>query len=256
MGDNILEVYNNLSKKIEKNNLNINNAEEILSKTVEKLQNQCLKSDFGKAVNSALDIGIRAIFPDIVEDQLINLKNNIYNYGLKEGINQTIDETINLGKSVTGVITNNFESISDAQNAIAAGGTVDKISDLIDNSIESLKNSKTIKASTAKTLKTEKNKIVKNIEKNIENSFSNQIKSLNNLEKCISSWNQYFETKDYMGMEKEFNKMKKIMNSLLPMENTLVNYRTIENLQNLIKNKGKNFDLTSEELELTNKLIN
>ena len=57
-------------------------------------------------------------------------------------------------------------------------------------------------------------------------------------------------------MEKEFNKMEKIMKDLIPMENTFKNYRNIENLQNLIKNNGKNFNISQEEIELANKLIN
>ena len=51
--------------------------------------------------------------------------------------------------------------------------------------------------------------------------------------------------------------MKKINNLLtktLPLENTIKNARTIENLHELIKNNGKNFDLTSEELELAKML--
>ena len=39
------------------------------------------------------------------------------------------------------------------------------------------------------------------------------------------------------------------------MENTLKQGRIIENLHTLIKNNGKNFDLTNEELELANLLI-
>jgi hypothetical protein len=46
------------------------------------------------------------------------------------------------------------------------------------------------------------------------------------------------------------------MDSLMPLENTISEFRTIQNLQTLIKNNNKNFDLTPEALELANKLIN
>lgn len=255
MGDKLIEIYDNLTEEIEKKNLSVDNQQEILSEIIGEIQNNCLKSEFGKIVNSALDVGIRAIFPDVVEDQIINLKDNIYEFGIKEGIGQTVEDIVDFGKSTMGILTNDFESISQAQKAISNGGTLDKISDLLDSGINNLKDSKKIDSNTAKTLKKEKNAILNNIEKNIETSFSNQINNLEKLEKYISNWNKYFESQDFSGMEKEFNKMKKVIDSLLPTENILVDYRTIENLHTLIKNNGKNFELSEEEISLAYKLV-
>ena len=56
-------------------------------------------------------------------------------------------------------------------------------------------------------------------------------------------------------MQKEYKKMEKIMSNLMPLEKTISEFRTIENLQTLIKNNGKNFNLSQEELELANILI-
>ena len=41
---------------------------------------------------------------------------------------------------------------------------------------------------------------------------------------------------------------------MVPIENTIISARNIEMLHSLIKNKGKNFELSNEELELANKL--
>ena len=242
---------------MENNLIELNDkAKEILNFVVSDIQNNCLKSEFGKAINSGIDIGIRYIFPDYIENQIINLKNNIYNYGVKDGLSKTMDEAISYGKSAIGIFTNNFEDISQAQMAIEKGGTIDKISELLDDGINNLKNSKKIDSSTAKTLKSEKNTILKNIEENIENSFSNQIKNTENLEKNISNWKDYYENRNFSGMEKEYNKMKKILDSMMPTEKILKEYNYIENLQNLIKNNGNNFDLSQEEIDLFDKLIN
>ena len=107
----------------------------------------------------------------------------------------------------------------------------------------------------AKSIKKEKNNILKNVEKNIETSFTNQLDNLEKLEKYIGNWKEDFEAKDFNSMQNEFNKMKKVIDSLLPIENTLNQYRTIENLQTLIKNNGKDFNLTEEEMELAQKLF-
>lgn len=255
MGDKLVEIYDNLTEEIQKNNLSLENKEEILSEIIAELQNKCLKSEFGKIVSSALDVAIREIFPDIIDDQIINLKDNIYEYGLEDGIEKTVEDVVDLGKSTMGILTNDFESITQAQEAISNGGTLDKISDLLDSGIDNLKKDKKIDANTAKILKKEKNTILNNVEKNIETSFSNQFNNLEKLEKYISNWNKNFEAKDFSGMEKEFNKMKKVMDELLPTENILIDYRTIENLHTLIKNNGKSFDLSDEEILLANKLV-
>ena len=55
-------------------------------------------------------------------------------------------------------------------------------------------------------------------------------------------------------MEKEYKKIEKEINNLIPIEKTISDVRTIENLHNLIKNNGQDFDLTREQLELAEKL--
>ena len=253
MENDLIEKYNNLKQS---NNVDIGSAKELLNEIVNDFQNRCLKSEFDEAINSALNVGIKIIFPDFLEDQIINLKDNLYKYGVKEGFEKTINDSINTGKTILGIQNNNFENISQVEDAVQVGETIDKISNLLDTGIDNLKKSKIIDNNIAKTLKKEKNVIIKNIEKNIDNSFSNQVTNTEKLEKYISNWQKNYNEKNFEGMEKEFNKMEKIMKDLIPMENTFKNYRNIENLQNLIKNNGKNFNISQEEIELANKLIN
>ena len=59
-----------------------------------------------------------------------------------------------------------------------------------------------------------------------------------------------FEAKDFSSMEKYIKKINNLLNKTLPLENTIKNARTIENLHELIKNNGKSFELTNEELQL------
>ena len=48
--------------------------------------------------------------------------------------------------------------------------------------------------------------------------------------------------------------MEKELRELVPIQNTLNNARYIENIHNLIKNNGKNFELSDEDFELAKKL--
>ena len=111
-----------------------------------------------------------------------------------------------------------------------------------------------INSTVAKTIKQGKNSILNNVEKNIENTFNNQIKSLSYTQKYINNWKNYFENKDFGGMEKEYKKIEKEINNLAPIEKMLNEARTIENLHNLIKNNGQDFNLTQEQIELAKKL--
>ena len=231
------------------NSIELNNNLEI-----EKEQKNFLETTLGKTINTGIDIGIRAILPDYIEEQIIDLKDNLIKYGLKEGIKKSIDDAINIGKSAIGIVSGNFESIAQMQEAIKNGGIIDNVSSLLDSVINKVQSNGLINSTVARTIKQGKNSILNNVEKNIENTFNNQIKALNYTEKYIENWKNYFENKDFNGMEKEYKKIKTEMNYLAPIEKMINEARTIENLHMLIKNNGQDFNLTKEQMELAEKL--
>lgn len=231
------------------NSIELNNNLEI-----EKEQKNFLETTLGKTINTGIDIGIRAILPDYIEEQIIDLKDNLIKYGLKEGIKKSIDDAINIGKSAIGIVSGNFENIAQMQEAIKNGGIIDNVSSLLDSVINKVQSNGLINSTIARTIKQGKNSILNNVEKNIENTFNNQIKALNYTEKYIENWKNYFENKDFNGMEKEYKKIKTEMNYLAPIEKMINEAKTIENLHMLIKNNGQDFNLTKEQMELAEKL--
>lgn len=232
------------------NEININNN--LINETEQK---NFLETTLGKTINTGIDIGIRAILPDYIEEQVINIKDNLIKYGLKDGIKNSIDDALNTGKSAIGIVTGNFENISQVQEAIKSGGIIDNVSSLLDNVINKVYRDGLINSTVAKTIKQGKNSILNNVEKNIENTFNNQIKSLEHTEKYIKNWREYFNNQNYEGMEKEYKKIEKEIRNLIPIEKTINDVRIIENLHNLIKNNGQNFELSQEQIELAEKLI-
>ena len=235
---------NNINNEITINNSLNNNLE----------QKNFLETTLGKTINTGIDIGIRALLPDYIEEQVIDLKDNLLNYGLKDGIKKSIDDALNLGKSAIGVVTGNFENIFQVQDAIKSGGIIDNVSNLLDDVINTVYKKGLINSTVAQTIKQGKNSILNNVEKNIENTFNNQINSLKYTEKYINNWKEYFSHQNFEGMEKEYKKIEKEVSNLIPIEKTISDVRTIENLHNLIKNNGQDFNLTQEQLELAEKL--
>lgn len=238
------EIINSLQENNLKNENNI----------IEEQQNNFLETTFGKTINVGLDIGLRALLPDFIENQIIDVKDTIIQEGFSEGINKAINSAINLGKSTIGIFTGNFENISQVQSAIKNGGIIDGISNVIDFVLDkTVKNGK-IPNNIAYTIRKGKNVILKNISSNIENEFNKQIDNIEKLEKYSTNWKEYYNSHDFDGMAREYTKMKEKLKDLMPMENLLKEARIIENLHNLIKNNGKNFNLSEEEIKLANML--
>ncbi len=231
------------------NNINLNN-----NLVNENMQKSFLETALGKTINTAIDVGIRAILPEFVEDQVINIKNNLLDYGLNDGIKKTIDDAIDLGKSAIGIVTGKFENISQMQNAVQSGGIIDGMSSLLDTIIDKVKEAGLINNTISNTIKQGKNVILNNVEKNIENNFKEQYRVIENTNNYINNWKGYFKQKDFDGMQKEYNKIGKQLKQIAPIEKTINDIKTIELLQNLIKNNGQNFDLTQDELALVEKL--
>ena len=224
-----------------------------LSNSLEQKQNGFLKNILGKAINNGINIGIRYLLPNVVEDKVIELKDNLIKFGLKDGISKTVQSIIETGKSAIGIFTGNFENVNQINEAVKNGGVLDSVSELVDNIFNKLKTSGKIDNATFKVISNGKNAILNNVEKNISVTLTNQIKSTELLGKYISNWKQYYSNQNFYGMEKEYSKIKSELNKLVPIENTINNARNIEMIHNLIKNNGQKFDLTQTEQELVEK---
>ena len=94
-----------------------------------------MESGLGKAINFGVDLGLRAVLPDLIESQVIEIKDALLKNGLKEGINTLVKSAIDLGKSVIGIATGKFDNISQVQVAVKNGGILDSTSSLLNNAI-------------------------------------------------------------------------------------------------------------------------
>lgn len=237
------------------NTLNLINENKI-NNNIELINNQnnFIETTLGKTINMGLDIGLRALLPDFIENQVIEIKNTIIKEGFAEGVNKAITSAIDLGKSALGIFTGKFDNISQIQTAIKSGGIIDSISNVIDFALGKASKKNLIPYGITQTIKQGKNVLLNNISSNIENEFNKQLDSIEKLQKYENNWKEYFNLKDFKGMQKEYIKIKEKLKELVPLENTLNEARRIENLHNLIKNNGNDFNLTPEQLKLAEML--
>lgn len=250
------ENYNQIIEKSinNENELNKDVKNEINYNVTPESQNNFLESTFGKVINTGINIGLRALLPNMIENQVIEIKDTIIKEGFKNGLSKTVESVVNLGKSAVGILTGKFDNVSQIQTAIEKGGMIDTISNGIDFGLKVAKESGALPKDVANAIKSGKNIIMNNIESNIENTLTTQLKGIEYINKYIENWNKYYKEQNFSKMELEYDKIKEKLKDLVPIEETLKKAHQVENLHKLIKNKGKNFNLSAEEIELAKKL--
>ncbi len=258
-----MDLVNEITNEVDNQLSNINTNDLVVANSVEVAndminvpdQKSFLETTLGRVINLGVDVGIRSLLPDFVEDHVISIKDAILKSGFKDGIHTVIDNVVDFGKAVKGIVTGNFENINQAKDVIKKGGILDSTSELLDFSIDVAKENGLINKDIAKNLKNGNKSILKSVESSIDFEFKSEINELVKLEKYESQWNNYYNEHNFEGMEKEYNKMKKSLKEILPIENILKEARRIENLHLLIKNNGQNFDISEDQIELANMLV-
>lgn len=248
------EILLNENKNInnEKNNLELSNN--VYNEIIEKQEN-FFESNIGKIINNGMNIGLRLILPDLIEDQIIQIKDILMKQGVKDGIKTISDSILDFGKSVKGIFTGRFENISQVENAVKNGGVIDITSKVLNSAINLAQKNKLIDSSTAKILQKGKNAILENVDINIKNMLTAQIKSIEKVDKYLNQWKEAYYEKNISKMQKEYKKLENELEKIVPLENIINSARKVENIHKFIINNGNNFELTNIELELAEKLV-
>lgn len=225
---------------------NINNIGEKLKNIdfdFSQLQENFLESKIGQIANSALDVGLKNVLPDFLEDEVIEIKDTLLSEGLTEGVNKAVESAIDLGKTALGIFTGEFETIEQAKNALEKGGLLEGISDGLDYVLEKLEDSNIISKNVSTLIKSGKEIMINNIDTNVEVEFNDEIESLNKINNYIEKWEKSYSDKDIEELNKQYNKIQKEMKKIMPLENILNNVKKIENINELINNSDDfNFD--------------
>ena len=221
----------------------------------ESEQTGFLQSTLGKVINFAIDTGIRALLPDVVENEVINIKDTMLKEGFAEAVSETIKTATDVGKRALRIITGNFESISQAEKAVEKGGLIDGISSALDFALDKADKLEVIPDSVIDLIKNGKDVLLKNVGNEIKKEFGNQTKNLEKLESYTRLWREGFEKEDLNTMDKYMKKITNMLEKTIPIEKIFTEARQVENLHQIIKNNGGNFNLSDEELELANLLV-
>lgn len=237
-----MELENGLENKFE---LNVN---------LEKEQKNFFDTTLGKVINSGLDFGLRAILPDMIENQIINIKDALFENGIKDGIQTAVDSIIDFGKSVSGIFTGKFDNMTQVETAIGNGGIIDTVSNLIDKSLIKVQQKGIINYQVKNLISKGKDIILNNVTTSLKNEMKFQENAIYEIENYINDFNDFFNNKDFEGMTKEYNKIQDKLEKVIPLENIMKEISRTEIVYNLIKNNGNNFNLSEGEIEFIKKI--
>ena len=154
---------------------NITLEEIIEQQELFKDQIKFIKTDLGQAINGGIDIALKSLLPDFIEDEIIAVKNSLLTEGFSAALDTAIEEITNLGNNLKGIATGSFENISQIKEVVENGGLIDTISDLLDTGIDWAKKEGYVSKSVASSLKKGKNTIMNTIEDEIGETLENQV---------------------------------------------------------------------------------
>ena len=234
-------------KEINKD-ININNE-------IEEKQKNFFQTALGSAINTAIDFGLKKLLPDFIEEQVIQIKDTLFQNGLIEAIKTGIDKAVDLGKNIVGIVTGDFKNISQMELAVQKGGLIESASDLINNAVNKAEEKNLINSDISSVIKKGKNIIEKDLTSNINEMLETQKEAIKKVNKYCENWNKYYELKDFEKMNKEYEKIEKEVSKIVPLEEIINKVSEIENIHNLIKNNGNNFEITQTEKELAKILV-
>ena len=215
-----------------------------------KEEQSFFETTFGKIINSGVDIGIKAIFRNFIENELIDIKNAIIIYGFKEGVNEAISSCKDIGNSFKGIFTGKFENVDQINIAVKKGGLIDSVSKVIDNSLKIAVESDLLDKNVSKIIKSGKNILLESVSSSIEDGVKEQVKNVEKLKEHSDKWQKAFEAKDFSQMKKSYTFVKKYSERVMPIEDVINKSNEIENIQKLIENNGGKFDIEDVKLEL------
>ncbi len=198
---------------------------------------------YGECINKTIDNIyneiLRAFLPDSIEDKVIEIKDKL-------GLSQLSQNVANFTKDL---IYNKNEK--DANRSISKLDIEKETSKIISGITDSYDLSINQVERLEKNKKTISNKVEQEINKEIKNYVNAFEKNNQN----INEWKQFYNSKDFKNMDKVYKKIEKNMQNIVPIEEKIKEVRELENVHQLIKRKGGDFNLTNEELELTQKLL-
>ena len=230
----------NLDLNSEKN-LNNQLTNDIKNNEISKNQNDFIGNMFKNAINFGVDLGLKSLLPDLIEDQVIDIKNSILEGGFKEGVNTLMKKVNEFKNSITGIFTGNFNNIQEINTATKQGGIIKTVSKGLSKGIDAGVKSGIIPKSIGGILKAGKTTMLNEFSNSLESQMRKEIQKFDTLNDLNKKWYDALDQRDFDKMTKYTEKISALSKDLVKFSNIINETKKIEELHNFIK-ENNSFD--------------
>ena len=232
-----LELLNNTERGLEQTKMELSNN----SLEVTKGQDSFLNKLFKNAIEEGINLGIKALLPDIIEDQVIDIKDGIIEGGFKEGASVFVNKVKEFGNAVSGIFTGNFNNINALELATKNSGILKLFSKGLSLGIDYAINSGKINSTMGSILKSGKTALINKFADKLETNITKEMKKFDKLKSLQSKWDEALEDRDIDRMNKYVDKINELSKETVPFENILNRTHQINELHDWMK-KNNSFD--------------
>ena len=226
---------------ISEKNLNNQLTNDIKNNEISKNQNDFIGNMFKNAINFGVDLGLKSLLPDLIEDQVIDIKNSILEGGFKEGVNTLMKKVNEFKNSITGIFTGNFNNIQEINTATKQGGIIKTVSKGLSKGIDAGVKSGIIPKSIGGILKAGKTTMLNEVSNSLESQMRKEIQKFDTLNDLNKKWYDALDQRDFDKMTKYTEKISALSKDLVKFSNIINETKKIEELHNFIK-ENNSFD--------------
>lgn len=226
---------------ISEKNLNNQLTNDIKNNEISKNQNDFIGNMFKNAINFGVDLGLKSFLPDLIEDQVIDIKNSILEGGFKEGVNTLMKKVNEFKNSITGIFTGNFNNIQEINTATKQGGIIKTVSKGLSKGIDAGVKSGIIPKSIGGILKAGKTTMLNEFSNSLESQMRKEIQKFDTLNDLNKKWYDALDQRDFDKMTKYTEKISALSKDLVKFSNIINETKKIEELHNFIK-ENNSFD--------------
>lgn len=226
---------------ISEKNLNNQLTNDMKNNEISKNQNDFIGNMFKNAINFGVDLGLKSLLPDLIEDQVIDIKNSILEGGFKEGVNTLMKKVNEFKNSITGIFTGNFNNIEEIHTATKQGGIIKTVSKGLSKGIDAGVKSGAIPKSIGGILKAGKTTMLNEFSNSLESQMRKEIQKFDILNDLNKKWYDALDQRDFDKMTKYTEKISVLSKDLVKFSNIIEETKKIEELHNFIK-ENNSFD--------------
>ena len=226
---------------ISEKNLNNQLTNDMKNNEISKNQNDFIGNMFKNAINFGVDLGLKSLLPDLIEDQVIDIKNSILKGGFKEGVNTLVKKVNEFKNSITGIFTGNFNNIEEIHTVTKQGGIIKTVSKGLSKGIDAGVKSGAIPKSIGGILKAGKTTMLNEFSNSLESQMRKEIQKFDILNDLNKKWYDALDQRDFDKMTKYTEKISVLSKDLVKFSNIIEETKKIEELHNFIK-ENNSFD--------------